>query len=93
MSLRNSKYWDRQFEEELPECRLSEMEAERQSVTIQGVRWTPIFCASCAKRSGLVTLDGTAFTYYLCDVCNDKFNPPPGVIQIPEEAAGVLAIK
>ena len=87
MNLRDSIYWDRQFEEGLPDSRLSSTNRERTSVVHGRMVWERIFCADCGEPAGLVTAEWTPHIFWLCNECALKKKPtlievpaPPGVM-------------
>lgn len=83
--LRNSRFWDKQLEGGLPDCRLSPTMRERSIVMRGRMAWETIFCANCGAAWGLVTAEWSAHVFCICDPCFEKLGPPPGSVQVPDE--------
>lgn len=68
VELRNSRNWDRELEQGLPDSRL------RAKPTIVRARmlWERVFCANCGHDGGLITADYSAHVFYVCDKCWEK---------------------
>lgn len=84
--LRNSLYWDKQLEQDLPDCRLAPGTRGRKLVMRGRMPMEVVFCAQCHHEKGLVTADWTAHVFFLCDDCFYKMNhiAPPGTAQVPD---------
>ena len=80
MSLRDSIHWDRQFEEGLPDSRLSGSNREKTTVYHGRMECEKIFCADCGIYAGLVTAYWTPHIFYLCNDCALK---RPNLIEVP----------
>jgi hypothetical protein len=79
MELRDTRYWDRELELGLPDCRL------RQQPTIvrAQMHWNRVFCANCGADGGLITAEWSPHVFYVCDDCV-KHAPIEGVREVPE---------
>lgn len=82
MSLRDGRYWNRDFEEGLPDSRLSGTARERNRVFFRGQWWERVYCANCGSDGGLLTADWSPFVFYVCDVCVANSGEPPGAIKV-----------
>lgn len=78
MSLRNSRFWDREFESGLPDCRLQ----AKPTVVHGGRLWEMVYCADCGEPYGLVTAEFSAHVFYVCELCVKRKGAPPGVKEI-----------
>jgi len=65
MNLRDSLYWNKEFEMGLPDCRL----AGKPTIVRARMLWEQVFCANCGCDGGLVTAEWTPHVFYLCDAC------------------------
>ena len=76
--------WERQFEMDLPDCRLSFLEREKASVLMPhlGQRWDLVFCASCHEGS-MACNPGLTHVFFLCDKCFYTKGAPPECEQVP----------
>ena len=82
--LRNSRHWDRQLEEGLPDCRLSGTNRERTTFQLGRVTFEQVYCANCGDPGGGVTADWSTHVFYICNTCARLLGPPPGAVEIPE---------
>jgi hypothetical protein len=87
-SLRDSKLWDRQLEQGLPDSRLSGTNRENKTIVYARKLWEKVFCASCSKPGGIVTKESFPHVFYLCDDCS-KYGPPPGTIEVRPDGATI----
>jgi hypothetical protein len=78
----NSRYWDRELEEGLPDSRLR----MRGTVMHKGQLMERCFCANCGGPGGLVTAEAFPHVFYICDECVANNGAPPGCIEVPETA-------
>ena len=85
VALRDSKLWDRQLEEELPDCRLTGMARERKSINVGRMALEQVFCANCGGDQGFVFKEATPFIYALCDHCVTKMGAPAGAVRLSED--------
>jgi hypothetical protein len=78
-----SRYWDRQMEGPLPDCRLSYSNRERRTQRRGRMEMDVVFCGTCGQESGLVPVH-CPHVYFLCDVCFAKMQgiPPPGMTMV-----------
>lgn len=83
--LRNSRYWDKQLEGGLPECRLSLSNRERSLVHRARMVWETVYCANCGEPDGLVTAEWSAHVFCLCNKCFAKFGVIEGTVQVPDD--------
>ena len=88
MISRNSRLWDKQLEEGLPDCRVTEHRRDEHKIIKGSNAFDLIFCGSCSKPSDFMATNDTTFAFYLCNDCASKMAPqnaveiptPPGVI-------------
>lgn len=83
---RESLFWDKELETELPDCRLSYSNREKRVVRRGRMEMDVVFCVSCGEASGLVPVH-CPHVWYQCDLCFAKMlgAPPPGAAQVPDE--------
>lgn len=84
VALRDSRWWDRQLEEGLPDCRLSGTARDNDTVVHAGMLWERVYCANCGHNGRLVTADFAAHIFYICEPCFAQLGPPPGAIEAGE---------
>ncbi len=82
MSLRDSRWWNREFEGGLPDSRLSGATRENKTFTYARMTFEMVFCANCGKYGGGVTAEFSPHVFYLCDDCVMKSGVPPGTIEV-----------
>jgi hypothetical protein len=85
MNLRDGKYWDKQLEKDLPDCRLSHGTRSRKLVQRGRMTFEVAYCANCGKEDGLITADWSAHVFLICNDCVTIMGVPPGVAQVPDE--------
>jgi hypothetical protein len=83
-ALRNSRFWDRQLESGLPDCRLSGTAREQTTVTLGRMTFDRVFCAQCGCDGGLVTSEWCPHVFFLCDTCARVHGPPPECVEVSE---------
>ena len=81
MISRNSRLWDRQLEEGLPDCRVAEQNRDKNKIIRGRMAFDPVYCGCCSKPSNYMALDNTTFAFFLCDECAEK-NVPQGAVEI-----------
>lgn len=84
---RESLFWDKELETELPDCRLSYSNRERRTVTRGRMQMDVVFCSTCHKENGLVPVH-CPHVFFICDSCfyNTVLGvAPPGAAQVSEE--------
>ena len=81
MALRDSRYWNRDFEMGLPDSRLSGMARERKQIFFRGQWWERVYCVNCGADGGLLTANWSPHMFYLCDRCAAN-GEPPGAIRV-----------
>ena len=86
---RYGRFWDRQFEEGLPDSRLSGMERERTTVSRARMLWEKIFCASCGVPGGQVIANEAPHVFYICQQCADLYGAPPALQVSSEEESKI----
>ncbi len=79
--LRLSRFWDRQLEGGLPDCRVRRSDRERAIVNRGRMAFEKVYCANCHKEAGLVTAEWTAHVFFICDDCA-RTGGPPGCIEV-----------
>src|SRR5258708_32642837 len=79
--LRNSRWWDKEIETGLPDCRVSYTNRDKQRVIRGRMVWEMVYCASCSKLHGLATVE-TPHIFFVCDACVTKQGPPPGCKEV-----------
>lgn len=84
MSLRDSRYWDRELERGYPDSRLAGSARDNKTVVYARMLWERVFCANCGCDGGIVTAGWSAFVFYVCEPCAMKLGPPPGCVEIPD---------
>ncbi len=83
--LRLGRNWDRQLEDNLPDCRVSYGERDRTVFMRGRMAMEMVFCAQCHQPKGAVTADWTAFVFFICDECVGRCQTKPeGAQEIPE---------
>ena len=70
--------WEREFEDGLPDCRVSPLAREQNRVPVGRMSWDIVFCAQCHKPYGATSPD-CPHVFYICDSCV-RLNPPPSEI-------------
>ena len=86
---RDTRYWDRQFEDGLPDSRLPINKRDQNTVSRGGKLWDKIFCANCGEKGGLVT-SGSPHVFYICTSCSLKMiGAPPGTIEVKPDGINV----
>jgi len=83
--LRNSRFWDKELEGGLPDCRLSPSTREKSIVMRGRMAFEKVYCANCGVESGLVTAEWSAHVFYVCNACVGINGAPPGCVEAPEE--------
>ena len=81
-ALRDSRHWDRQLEDGLPDSRLSGMAREHKTVRVGRMLWEKVFCSNCGCDGGAVTPEFAAHVFYVCDDCNNRLGPPAGCVEV-----------
>jgi len=81
MGLRDSRHWDREFEQGLPDCRLA-LRRDSTVIHIGRARLERVFCANCGAPGGGVTAEWAAHVFYLCDPCAAKPGMTLGLVQV-----------
>lgn len=83
---RESLFWDKALEGDLPDCRLRYPSRERLTTVRGQMEMDVVFCATCGEPKGLVPVH-CPHVYFLCDNCFNKMNgtPPPGTARVPDE--------
>lgn len=83
---RESLFWDKELETELPDCRLSYSNREKRTVTRGRMQMDVVFCSTCHKENGLVPVH-CPHVWFQCDDCFAKMLGalPSGAAQVPEE--------
>jgi hypothetical protein len=84
VDLRNSRWWDRQLEMGLPDCRLSGTNRERTTFQLGRMTFEQVYCANCGAPGGGVTAEWSTHVFYVCDTCARALGPPPGLVEVPE---------
>lgn len=83
MSLRESRFWDKQLEGGLPDCRLSGSgDRARTEVFLRGKWWELVYCANCGDPYGGVTPEWSAHVFFICDDCVKVHGAPEGLVEI-----------
>lgn len=80
--LRQSHWWDKELETDLPDCRVSYAQRERKIVHRGRMAFEMVYCANCGKESGLVTAEWTAHVFFVCDDCVLRQGTPPGCSEV-----------
>lgn len=85
---RESQYWDKMLEGELPDCRLSYSERGKAQVHRGRMEMDTVFCAQCHEPKGLVPVH-CPHIFFICDDCFCKMQgiSPPGTVEVSEEQA------
>jgi len=83
--IRDSRYWNREFEMGLPDCRLH----DKPLVYRGHMRWEEVFCGNCGRSGGLVTAEWSPHVFYLCDDCA-RLGPVDGAQQVSPEREAQL---
>jgi hypothetical protein len=83
IDLAKSRYWDRQLERGLPDCRLSALHRERRTFVIGRVEFEYVYCAQCGEwHGGGVTANWSAHVFFLCDRCVAENGAPPECVEV-----------
>lgn len=77
----NSRFWNREFEQGLPDSRLSRGRRDT-TLRIRGVLYERVFCADCGTPSGAVTAEMLPHVFFLCDACALK-GVPATAVEVP----------
>lgn len=93
MALRDSRDWNRDFEQGLPDSRLGGMARERNRISFRGQWWERVYCANCGADGGALTADWSPFMFYLCNDCAEKGGDPPGSVRVSDEDEKALRRK
>jgi hypothetical protein len=82
--LRLSKFWNREVEFGLPDCRLRH--GERQPVLLHGTRLAvdAVFCANCGTLEGYATVE-TPHIFFICDTCVGCSGKPSGLTEVTKK--------
>jgi hypothetical protein len=75
--------WNREFEEGLPDCRLTGHRRRATTVAYGPLLWERVYCGNCGKPGGLVTATELPHVFYVCDACVGVYGP----LNMPELAA------
>ena len=78
---RNSRFWDKQLEDGLPDSRLR----AKPTIVRGRMLWEKVYCANCGCDGGLVTAEWSPHVFYQCQQCADKLGAPPGLKEAPED--------
>ena len=87
MALRDRHWWNRDFEDGLPDSRLSGMARERKRTFFRGKWWERVYCVNCGAPAGLLTADWSPFMFIVCDNCVAKNGDPPGAVRVDDATA------
>ena len=79
--IRLSNLWDRQIENDLPDCRLKNGDRDKSLVFLGRTPMALVYCADCGKPSGAATMF-TPHVFFVCDSCVGRSGPPPGCREI-----------
>ncbi len=82
MDWRLSRFWDRELETGLPDCRVKHLERENTLVRRGQIVFEKVYCANCHKEAGLVTAEWTAHVFFVCDDCARTGGTPPGCVEV-----------
>ena len=82
--LRESKNWDKQLEQGLPDCRLRN--PDRKTVYRGQMEYEFVYCANCGHEGALVTANWATHVFYICDPCVRKVGP----VNLPEVPTEVV---
>lgn len=74
--MRDSRYWDKQLEGGLPDCRLK-LDRRKTSIVFRDQLMEKVFCGNCGAPGGLVTAEWTPHIFYVCDECFLRCGPLP----------------
>lgn len=81
--LRLSKFWDREVEFGLPDCRLKA--SEREVVMLNGrLPVHAVYCANCGGLHGYATV-WTPHIFFICDACVGRAGKPPRALEITKK--------
>lgn len=80
--VRESRWWDKSLESDLPDCRVRSEYRERKLQVRGRMQMETVYCANCFKESGLVTANWTPHVFFICDPCVGRIGKPPGVTEI-----------
>jgi hypothetical protein len=78
---RLSRYWDREIESDLPDCRVRY--SDREQVVHRRLPMEFVYCANCGVKAGMATT-WTPHVFFICDACFSKAGgqDPAGTIRI-----------
>ena len=84
--MRESLYWDKALEADLPDTRLRYGEREKLQRRLGRMEMDVVFCATCGGQFGLVPVH-CPHCYFICDSCFLTANniAPPGTRQLTAE--------
>jgi hypothetical protein len=72
--------WEKSFEGDLPDCRVSPFERESHRVAIGRMLWDIVFCAQCHKPQG-ASPPSCPHVFFICDSCVTNHPPPPEIMR------------
>jgi hypothetical protein len=90
---RESKLWDKELEQDLPDCRLNYTNRDKAVVKRGRMEMDTVYCAMCSTASGLVPVH-CPHVYFVCDICFFERMlgvDPPGTVQVSEQQMAALA--
>jgi hypothetical protein len=85
--MRESLFWDKALETELPDTRVRYGEREKTQFRLGRMEMDLVFCGGpCGRKMGAVPVH-CPHVFFLCDDCFLKMGnvPPPGTAQVPDE--------
>lgn len=80
--LTRSRHWDPELEGNLPDCRVSYLNREKNQVQRGRVVFDMVYCAYCHQPKMLAPVSGTAYAFFLCNECVEEHGPPAGCVEV-----------